>query len=107
MVKRVSLPSAGMNMTKARLCTVLLLVAFSAAPFVGAAERANDSDARSADKKTEQTSDRQPDIAAGLPDVEACKREARGLEGPARGNFMTQCLKQQSANERDKPSRRE
>jgi hypothetical protein len=61
---------------------------------VSAAEPAPEADTQNdqADKGTDQQSTKKKGDRKGR-DLDSCRRDARGLEGPERARFMTECLR--------------
>lgn len=61
---------------------------------VSAGQPATESDARSsdADRAADQQSAKKKSADKGR-DLDSCRRDARGLDGPERARFMTECLK--------------
>jgi hypothetical protein len=61
---------------------------------VSAGESPPDSDARSghADRAADPQSAKKKSEDKGR-DLDSCRRDARGLDGPERARFMTECLK--------------
>ena len=85
-------------MKKFMLRTVLTIAAILIAPTAGAAEPASGNpkaEQRPAEKGPEKHERREKaEIQKSTSDLDACKRDAHGLEGPERSRFMTGCLKQ-------------
>lgn len=73
-----------------RLAAIIAAAALCLPAYAAQAQNPKD------EKPPEKNTEAQPppkERTTGLDDVDYCKQQAQGLEGPARARFMTECLK--------------
>ena len=71
------------------LCTVLV----AAEPALAAENKGDDSKPSEKREADREPSKPKVDKSSPMADLTHCKREARGMDGPDRAKFMTDCLK--------------
>lgn len=72
---------------------IAIAVSLALAPAHAASDRDASKSNRAEKRAVEKEAPKKADERNPTSDTESCRRDAQGMHGPARANFMTECLR--------------